>query len=186
MISWDDLIGQDRARHWFQAALKQNRLSGSFLFVGPPGVGKRTVASLLTRTLLCPNAHPADMAPCGQCEACQQIAAGSHPDVVRVKKPENRVSIPIELLIGPPDARMQEGFCRDLRLRPQSGRRKVAILEDADFLGEESANCLLKTLEEPPRDAVVILIVPESNIAPGDFTLLHTGEVYISQDRPSP
>ena len=98
------------------------------------------------------------MTPCGVCQGCVQVIAETHPDLLRVGKPDDRSFIPLDLLIGRPEARMQEGFCRDIRLRPFRGRRKVAILQDADYLNEEGANCLLKTLEEPPADAVVILI----------------------------
>jgi DNA polymerase-3 subunit delta' len=158
MIDWTSLIGHEKVERWFAAAMRSERLGGSFLIVGTPGIGKRTVASLLARTILCSRSPMADMKPCGVCHDCQQVAAGTHPDLIRVSKPANKSFIPLELLIGPPDARMQEGFCRDIRLRPMQGTRKVAILEDADFLNEEGANCLLKTLEEPPSGAIVILI----------------------------
>lgn len=156
--NWSDLIGHDKVRGWFESAIRQNRLGGSFLLVGSPGIGKRTVANLLARTLLCQRNEPVAMNPCGVCPACLQVNAETHPDVVRVRKPDDKTLIPVELLIGPREARMQEGFCRDIRLRPSSGKRKVAILQDADFLNEEGANCLLKTLEEPPAGAVVMLI----------------------------
>lgn len=86
------------------------------------------------------------------------MEADTHPDLVQVRKPDDRAFIPLELLIGPRDARMRMGFCRDIRLRPFQGTRKVAILHDADFLNEEGANCLLKTFEEPPPDAVIFLL----------------------------
>ena len=70
--------------------------------------------------------------------------------MVRVEKPADRTFIPVSLLIGEPDVRMREGFCHDVRIKPLMGQRKVAIIDDADFLNEEGANCLLKTLEEPP------------------------------------
>jgi DNA polymerase-3 subunit delta' len=158
MPDWSTLIGHDKAKRWFGAAIGQGRLGGSFLIVGSAGIGKRTLAKLLARTLLCQSSHPSEMAPCGTCQACVQVHAGTHPDVVRVAKPADKSFIPLDLLIGPPDARMQEGFCREVRLKPQHGTRKVAILEDADFLNEEGANCLLKTLEEPPAGAVVLVI----------------------------
>lgn len=156
--TWSTLIGHDRIQRRFAAAIGQDRLGGSFLIVGSPGIGKRTVANLLAKTLLCPSSDPAAMDPCGTCQSCVQVDARSHPDVVRVSKPADKSFIPLELLIGPPDARMQQGFCRDVRLKPLLGNRKVAILEDADFLNEEGANCLLKTLEEPPAGTIVLLI----------------------------
>lgn len=158
LVNWNSLIGHQHIESWFASAIKNQRLAGSFLFVGPPGNGKRTTANLLARTLLCTRSPALDMNPCGTCESCQQVIAGSHPDLVRVSKPSGKSAIPLDSLIGPPDARMQEGFCRDIRLRPMQGDRKVAILEDADFLNEEGANCLLKTLEEPPSGAIIMLI----------------------------
>ncbi|TWU21660.1 DNA polymerase III subunit tau [Novipirellula galeiformis] len=156
--NWSNLIGHKQIENWFATAIRKGHLTGSFLFVGQPGVGKRTTANLLARTLLCERNAPEDMNPCGVCEGCVQVAAGTHPDVTRVSKPNDKSFIPLELLIGPPDSRMQEGFCRDVRLKPMRGRRRVAMIEDADFLNEEGANCLLKTLEEPSSNAVILLI----------------------------
>ncbi len=156
--SWSELIGNRHLSTWFARAIETGKLTGSLLFVGPHGVGKKSVARLLARTLLCETVPPARMAPCGVCPACQQVDAGTHPDLILVAKPADRSFIPLDLLIGPPEARMQAGFCRDVRLRPSRGRRKVAMLVDADFLNEEGANCLLKTLEEPPSGALVILV----------------------------
>jgi DNA polymerase-3 subunit delta' len=158
MTNWQTLIGHAQIRQWFSVAIGKGRLGGSFLFVGNTGIGKRTVATLLARTLLCESNPPDQMNPCGTCQACVQVAAASHPDLIRLSKPADKSFIPLELLIGPPDSRMQEGFCRDVRLRPHRGQRKVAIIEDADYLNEEGANCLLKTLEEPPPCAMIILI----------------------------
>lgn len=138
--------------------MQRGRMTGSFLFVGSSGVGKLTVANLLAQTLLCRNRAEAEMDPCGTCEGCVQVLAQTHPDVIRLAKPKDRSYIPLDLLIGRPEVRMQEGFCRDIRLKPFSGIRKIAILEDADFLNEEGANCLLKTLEEPPANALILLI----------------------------
>ncbi len=158
MDSWSALIGHQHIRRWLAAAIAKGRLGGSFLLVGHPGVGKRTVATLLARTLLCQSSQPAKMEPCGKCQGCLQVVAGTHPDLIRIGKPDDKAFIPLDALIGPPEARMQEGFCRDIRLKPIHGSRKVAILEDADYLNEEGANCLLKTLEEPPSGALIMLI----------------------------
>jgi DNA polymerase-3 subunit delta' len=155
---WSKLIGNQRLCDWFAHAIRQRRLGGSFLFVGSPGIGKQTVADLLALTLMCETNAPAEMQPCGTCPSCVQVMAGTHADVIRVSKPPDKSLIPLELLIGRPEVRLQEGFCRDVRLKPSRGTRKVAILHDADYLNEEGANCLLKTLEEPPADSLIILI----------------------------
>ncbi len=156
--AWTDLIGQQTVASRLQIALAKNRLTGSLLLVGPPGVGKTATAVLVAKTRLCTGRGPADPNPCGRCPDCQQVAAGTHPDLVEVARPADKSTIPVELLIGPVEARMRRGFCHDLHLRPARGRGKVAILHDADFLSIEAANCLLKTLEEPPVGAVVMLI----------------------------
>jgi DNA polymerase-3 subunit delta' len=156
--TWSALIGHDVLRDGFAAAIEQNRLGGSFLLVGPGGTGKHTVARLLALTLLCHESTPDRMNPCGRCASCQQVLAGTHPDVITVRKPDDKTVIPLELLIGERDVRMQSGFCHDIRIKPLAGNRKIAILDDADYLNEEGANCLLKTLEEPPPGALIMLI----------------------------
>jgi DNA polymerase-3 subunit delta' len=108
--------------------------------------------------LLC-QARPAEaLDPCGTCPSCQQVAAGTHPDLLRVAKPADKSFIPVEAFIGSKEKRMQEGLCRDISLKPFMGGRRVAIIDDADYLNEEGANCLLKTLEEPPDRSLMILI----------------------------
>ncbi len=151
-------IGHAIAKQWFTNSLAKSRLGGTFLMVGPPGIGKAALAKWIAKSLFCERSQGNGLAPCGHCPACAQVDAETHPDLVQVRKPEDRAYIPLELLIGPSESRMQEGFCRDIRLRPFKGTRKVAILHDADYLNEEGANSLLKTFEEPPPDAVIFLL----------------------------
>jgi len=153
-----EIVGHRLQLQWFSNAIAKERFSGSFLLVGPPGIGKATVAKTVAKALLCRRMTHDVLTPCGKCDCCVQVDADTHPDLIQVRKPEDRAYIPLELLIGPPDSRMQEGFCRDIRLRPFHGTRKIAILHDADFLNEEGANSLLKTLEEPPPGVVLFLI----------------------------
>jgi DNA polymerase-3 subunit delta' len=86
------------------------------------------------------------------------VLAGTHPDILRVSRPEGKADIPVALFIGDKEHRMREGMCHDIGLKPYMGGRKIAIVDDADFMNEEGANCLLKTLEEPPPRSVLILI----------------------------
>lgn len=157
-MKWEEILGHDGVQQMFAAAIRRNRLGGSFLFVGPPSIGKRMFAFMLAKTLLCQRADPAEMAPCGVCEDCQQVDALTHPDLLTLAKPKDKSRIPLELLIGDDKHRMRSGLCHDIALKPFRGRRKVAIIDDADDMNAEGANCLLKTLEEPPADSVIILI----------------------------
>ncbi len=158
-MSWSDVLGHDRVIEQFRTAVRRDRLASTFLFVGAHGIGKRTFAIRLAQALLCgKEGANATLEPCGDCPSCLQVLAGSHPDVVQVRKPDDKAVIPVELLIGDREHRMREGLCHDISLMPYSGKRKVAILDDADLLGIEGANCLLKTLEEPPGKSILILI----------------------------
>jgi DNA polymerase-3 subunit delta' len=142
----------------FRTALRRGRLASTFLFIGPSGIGKRTFALKLAQALLCERSREEDLEPCSRCPACQQVEARTHPDLELVSKPDDRSFIPVEVFIGDREHRMREGLCHDIALKPFCGGRKIAIIDDADFLNQEGANCLLKTLEEPPPKSVIILI----------------------------
>jgi len=157
-MSWQGIVGHDRIVEQFHHALTQGRLASSFLFCGPPGVGKRTFARKLAQALLCHERPDTTLDPCGQCPSCTQVMASTHPDLLEIAKPADKSTIPVALLIGDDEHRMREGLCYDLSLRPFMGGRKIALIDDADHLNVEGANCLLKTLEEPPPHSVLILI----------------------------
>jgi DNA polymerase-3 subunit delta' len=155
---WHGIFGHDDVVEQFRRILTSGRLASTYLFVGPPGVGKRRFAIELSRSLLCTETAEASLEPCGNCESCRMFAAGNHPDLELVGLPPDKTTLPIALFIGDDEHRNQEGLCHRIGLRPFFGRRKVAIIDDADHFGIASANCLLKTLEEPPPSAVLILI----------------------------
>lgn len=157
-MAWQGVIGHDAIADAFRTSLARGRLASSFLFVGPPGIGKRTFAVRLAAALLCETRQEEWLDPCGQCPACQQVAAGLHPDLLMVSKPADKSELPLSLFVGERERRNQEGLCHDIALRPARGKRRVAVVDDADLLGEEAANSLLKTLEEPPPGSVLILI----------------------------
>lgn len=155
---WQGVRGHDAAVERFRQSLTCGRLASTYLFVGPEGIGKRTFAEALTKVLLCANADEQSLTPCDTCESCKLHAAGNHPDVDRVSRPVGKRTLPLDLFLGDREHRNKEGMCHNLAMRPMLGRRRVAIIDDADWLSPESANCLLKTLEEPPPGAVIILI----------------------------
>lgn len=151
------VLGHDKVWERFRKSNSNQRLASTYLFVGPAGIGKRTVAVRLAQTLLCDQPAPSFQA-CDECPACKLVLADNHPDLVTVCKPDGKNFIPLELLIGDREHRRREGLCHDISLTPYYGKRKVAIIDDADHLNVEGANCLLKTLEEPPDKSMLILI----------------------------
>ena len=157
-MAWQTIVGHDAVAESFRASLRSGRLASSFLFVGSSGIGKRRFALRLAAALFCETRPAESLDPCGACQACQQVAAVTHPDLFLVSRPPDKTKLPLELFIGDDEHRNQQGLCHDISLRPMLGQRRVAIVDDADLLSEEAANCLLKTLEEPPPGSVLILI----------------------------
>lgn len=158
MSGWDGILGHDEIIDRFRKATRHRRLASTYLFVGPSGIGKRLFAMRLAQSLLCQRTSEDELDCCLECPSCQQVTAGTHPDVIEIRKPDDKQFIPLELLVGEAGHRMHEGFCHAISLRPTYGTRRIAIIDDADYLNEEGANALLKTLEEPPAGAVIILI----------------------------
>ncbi len=157
-MSWHDIVGHREVIDRIQRAVLRRRIAGAYLFVGPSGVGKATIARKLAQTLLC-NARSRHAAePCGICAACVQVAARTHPDLDVIARSDERAVLSIELFVGDRSHRNQEGLCHRIALKPFHSAYRVAIIDDADDLSLEGANVLLKTLEEPPPYAVIILI----------------------------
>jgi DNA polymerase-3 subunit delta' len=157
-MAWHGILGHDDVADQFRRAIGRGRLASSFLFAGPAGIGKMTFAVKLGQALLCQQRPEAALDPCERCPSCLQAAARTHPDLEIVAKPEDKSFLPLELFIGDKEHRMREGLCHRIGMKPFQGGRKIAIIDDADFLNAEGANCLLKTLEEPPPQSVLILV----------------------------
>ena len=132
-----DLIGQDTARTALLRAIERGHLAHAYLFDGPPGVGKRGAALGLAMALNCETAPGAG---CGACEICRRIDAGLHPDVPTFGPSGPGGQIVID------DARTIQALARS---RPHEAAARVIVVEDADAMNPNAANCLLKTLEEP-------------------------------------
>lgn len=143
-MSLGDIRGQDRQIAIIQSAIRKNTLAHAYLFTGIPGIGKMTVARALAKILHCTTA-PDDF--CDSCIPCRQINGGTHPDIM-VIEPEGD-SIKINQI-----RRMQE----QIAYTSYGGNYKIVIVDRADRMTMQSANCLLKTLEEPPPHTLLFLL----------------------------
>ena len=144
------IIGHQQIVEQLQHTVASDRIAGAYLFVGPTGVGKETVARYFAQLIFCQqDAQPPTV--CGACLACRKVDSGNHPDLQ---------------FIRPEGSLLKIGQIRELQKRiiyePLEASRKVYILTDVDRMNAEAENCLLKTLEEPPASSVLILLT--SNI----------------------
>src|SRR5262249_29498504 len=133
----------------FRRAVARGRLAHAYLFTGPVGVGKRLFAVELAKALLCDNTTEGGLQACDRCPSCVQVEAGTRPEFFSAVRPPEALEFPIDL--------MRE-LCQSFALKSARGRGKVILLDNADDLNEEAANCFLKTLEEPPPRSVLTLI----------------------------
>jgi DNA polymerase-3 subunit delta' len=108
--------------------------------------------------MFCRERQPDTIDACGECRACRGFQAGTWPDYIELGVPAGKTTIPIELIAGADDRRGREGLCFELSMSPQASDRRIAIINDAQRMNAEGANALLKTLEEPPAQALMILI----------------------------
>jgi DNA polymerase III subunit delta' len=160
-VIWDLIRGQASAIDFLRQSARAGRLAHALLFAGPSGIGKGLAARLLAMALFCERSTEGELDACGQCRNCRLMEAGNHPDFLSVACPEGKSELPIELLVGSLENRGREGLCHDLSLRPMLAARRVAVIDDADRMSTEGANSILKTLEEPPAYALIILIVAD-------------------------
>ena len=158
MSHWNDVKGHDLTIEQIKRAHQRGRLSHAYLFVGPSGVGKRLIAQKLAQALFCESEDSETLEACGTCPNCKRFQAGTHPDYYEIGCPEGKKSIPIELFVGSDDHRGREGLCYELSLKPMASDRKIALIDDCHLMQSEAANSLLKTLEEPPPNSLIILI----------------------------
>jgi DNA polymerase-3 subunit delta' len=147
-MPFDTIIGHERPKRFLQAALRSERLAHALLFHGEEGIGKLLTARVLAQAVNC-EAAPASDPPdaCGACRSCHQIEAGSHPDVT---------------ILTATGEKGETDHTREIEsrfiYRPLIGRLKIVILDNADLLRREGANALLKTIEEPPPDSLIVLV----------------------------
>ena len=155
------VVGQSRAVSLLQRSLEQGSIAHAYLLVGPPHVGKMTLALNLAQAVNCPAAEP----PCGLCNACQKITSGKHADVqiIGLNSGGNSTEDKPHTEIGINQIREMQ---HSSSLPPFEGRYKVFIIDGAELLSTEAANCLLKTLEEPVGGVIFILLTTNGTMLP--------------------
>ncbi len=149
-MSFTELVGHQRQLAILRSALAGDRLHHAYLFVGPEGVGKRMVAVAYAKAIHC-QAVNNDF--CGQCANCARIANGNHPDVRVIEPLPDKKEISIQQI---------RELERELNYRSFTGKRKIMIIDPATLLNSAAQNALLKTLEEPPQNSIIILIAPSA------------------------
>ncbi|WP_456433831.1 DNA polymerase III subunit delta' [Thermosulfuriphilus sp.] len=145
MGPFSKIIGHQRPLAHLQRALKQGQIAQAYLFYGPAGVGKATCAQALAQILLCKEGSG-----CGQCPSCLKMIHQTHPDFILIRPQGVQIRIA--------DIRnLQE----QLSFAPLEGQRRLVLIDEAQRLGREAANALLKILEEPPQGTHFVMVAPK-------------------------
>ena len=143
--TFGEVAGQEHIVTTLKNAIKENRISHAYLFAGPRGTGKTTVAKLLANALNCTGENP----PCDQCPNCKAITVGEHPDVIEIDAASNNGVDEVRDLID------------KVKYAPINGKYKVYIIDEVHMMSTGAFNALLKTLEEPPAHIVFVLATTE-------------------------
>ncbi len=146
--TFETIVGHENVLAGLRGAINDGKLGHSHLFHGPKGVGKATVAKAFAQILLCKTPQVARSSSCGQCPSCQKMVEGQHPDFIKVEMPEGKTRISVDQI------RELTAF---LSLTPMESTWKIALIDDASQMNEAAANALLKTLEEPPEQSILIV-----------------------------
>lgn len=146
MLKFGDILGHEQIKEHFQKAIESNKVSHAYILTGESGMGRKSLANAFALTLLC---EKGKSEPCMQCHACKQVLSGNHPDLIYVthEKPAS---------IGVDDIRKQ--INDTVMVRPYSSYYKVYLVDEAEKMTQQAQNALLKTIEEPPSYAIIILL----------------------------
>mgnify|MGYP001625096454 CR=1 FL=1 len=146
---FNEIIGNEKIKKQLRKALKENKVSHSYMFIGIEGIGKQIIAKDFAQMILCMNEEKKG---CNQCKSCIEFQSHNHPDFLYIEPDGN--SIKIEQI---------RYIQRKIQEKPIISDKKVYIINDADKMTTEAQNCLLKTLEEPPEYSIIILIGNNEN-----------------------
>lgn len=146
MQSFANVIGQAPIKEHIKKSLHTGKISHAYIFYGERGSGKKTLADLFARALQC---EAGGDEPCNQCTSCKQALNGNQPDIIYVQHEKPNI-------IGVDEIRKQVN--NDIAIKPYSSERKIYIIDEAEKMNVQAQNALLKTLEEPPTYAVIMLL----------------------------
>jgi DNA polymerase III subunit delta' len=147
-MGFEQIVGHPKQLETLRLALAHGRLHHAYLFVGATGVGKKTIGLSLAKAIHC-SVATGDF--CGECVDCARIQDGNHPDVRFIEPLAGKKEISIQQI---------RELEKELNLRSFSGNKKIVILDPATLMNLPAQNALLKTLEEPPKDSLLVLIAP--------------------------
>lgn len=151
-LKFAEVVEQATAVRALQNAALENRIGSAYLFFGPRGVGKTTIARILARRINCTNPNQGE--PCNECDSCKSIIDGRSLDVIEIDAASNRRIEDVRELR------------ENVKFQPMNSKRKVYIIDEVHMLTTESFNALLKTLEEPPDHVAFVLATTELNKVP--------------------
>ncbi len=146
--NFDEVVGQTHIIQTLKNAIVQNRIAHAYLFCGPRGTGKTSIAKIFAKTLNCTNSQDA---PCGICENCKMAANGSHPDIIEIDAASNNGVDEVRNLID------------KVKYAPMQGKYKIYIIDEVHMMTSGAFNALLKTIEEPPAHVIFIFATTEPN-----------------------
>ena len=146
--NFDEVVGQTHIIQTLKNAIIQNRIAHAYLFCGPRGTGKTSIAKIFAKTLNCTNSQDA---PCGVCENCKMAANGSHPDIIEIDAASNNGVDEVRNLID------------KVKYAPMQGKYKIYIIDEVHMMTSGAFNALLKTIEEPPAHIIFIFATTEPN-----------------------
>ena len=150
-MKFQDIIGQEHMTGHLQNAIRMGKVSHAYIIQGEAGSGKKLLADVFATTLQC---EEGGIEPCGHCQSCKQAVSGNHPDIRRVTHEKASISVD--------DIRLQ--LNNDILVKPYSRPYKVYIIDEAEKMTEQAQNAMLKTIEEPPEYAVIILLTVNSKL----------------------
>lgn len=153
MSGFKDVVGHKNIIQYIGNAVNSGMVSHAYILNGEKGSGKKLLANLFAMSLQCENREP-DGDACGKCRSCRQALSGNHPDIIRIHH-EKPSTITVD--------EIREQVNNDIVIKPYSSKYKIYIIADGDMMNVQAQNALLKTIEEPPEYAVIMILTENAD-----------------------